>query len=885
MEHDDQYGTTSMKQQKHLQGLIQTMRSLINEAVMMTNTLKKRPLHNSNLLLSFLVLFLLSACGSDSGAPNQARPDNNSATSSSNYTGVAPATTDVQNFKLNVWDNLVTQDKCGSCHNSSTGNQSPLFVDDQDINLAYAQANNIVNLDDPALSRMVTKVAGGHNCWLTSDAACEDIITRYITNWAGGSAGSTTEIVLRAPAIKDLGNTKNFPDDTTNYSTTIYPLLTQYCVDCHIEGVQTPFIASSDVTTSYNGAKSKIDLQTPAGSRLVLRLRNEFHNCWDGNCTSASLEMENAIKAFSDSIDIAEVDPDLVTSKALLLIEDGLVANAGGRFEDNIIALYEFKEGEGTIANDTSGIEPAMNLNLFGNADWVGGWGIKIGPAYTDEETNIAYANGKAQGSTAASKKLHDLIKATGEYSVEAWVVPGNVAQEETPIVTYSGSDEARNFTLGQTLYNYDFYQRSSTTNQNEAMSTADADERLQANLQHVVITFAPGGARKIYVNGEFTEDLDPDTAGNLSEWDDSFAFVLGNEGSSNSLWQGTLRMVAVHNRALTSEQISQNYNVGVGEKFFLLFSVSHLTNTPESFVVFEVSQYDSYSYLFSTPYFKSLDSTASFADIPVKGLKLGINGKEAAIGQAFKNIDISLNDADYETENGQQSLSHLGTIIALETGPNTDEFFLSFEQIGTFENVIVEAEPPSPPAPLDDEPASEIGLKTFDEINVSMAALTGVSKTNTSVSATFNTVKQQLPTVESISGFLSAHQMAITQLAIKYCDALVEDTTKREIFFPSFVFTTNANTLFDPLLDPFDAVVDPVPVGLDLIINPLLENFIGSNLNSQPSDNAVSKELIGLMKKLTTCSADNSCASDRTETVVKATCAAVLGSATTLIQ
>jgi len=183
-----------------------------------------------------------------------------------------------------------------------------------------------------------------------------------------------------------------------------------------------------------------------------------------------------------------------------------------------------------------------------------------------------------------------------------------------------------------------------------------------------------------------------------------------------------------------------------------------------------------------------------------------------------------------------------------------------------------VEAEPPSPPAPADDEPASEIGLKTFDEINVSMSALTGVSKTDTNVSATFNTVKQQLPTVESISGFLSAHQMAITQLAIKYCDALVEDTTLRASFFPSFVFTTNANTAFNT-------------AGKDLIINPLLEKLVGNNLDSQPSDSAVSTELSNLIDTLTTCSAGNSCASDRTETVVKATCAAVLGSAITLVQ
>ena len=121
-------------------------------------------------------------------------------------------------------------------------------------------------------------------------------------------------------------------------------------------------------------------------------------------------------------------------------------------------------------------------------------------------------------------------------------------------IVSYSAGTAARNFTLGQTQYNYDFLQRSSTTDANgeAALSTADADEDLQATLQHVVVTFDPLNGRKIYVNGVFTDDLDPVPAGNLSDWDDSFAFVLGNEVSNDRLWQGTIRMVAIHNRALT---------------------------------------------------------------------------------------------------------------------------------------------------------------------------------------------------------------------------------------------------------------------------------------------------------------------------------------------
>ena len=819
---------------------------------------------------------MLSACGVDSGAENLQNPNTQAqGSTSTTYTGPAPISEDAQNFKLSLWDNIVIPGRCVDCHNSQTNNQSPLFADFADVNTAYSAANSIVNLDDPATSRLVSKVGEGHNCWLNSDSACVDILTRYIQNWAGDSAGGAKEIVLRAPEIKDPGATKTFPADSSDFSNTVYPLLTQYCSNCHIEGIQTPFLASANVDAAYDAAKGRIDLDVPAKSRLVIRLRNDFHNCWDGNCTTSAQEMETAINTFVGNLSTEEVDPNLVNSKALTLLGDGLVANSGGRFEDNIIALYEFKEGEGLTANDTSGIEPALNLSLNGNVEWVGGWGIKVGPAYTDTENNISYRNGKAQGITSDSKKLHDLIKATGEYSLEAWVVPANVSQEDARIMTYSGSSEARNFTLGQSLYNYEVLHRSSTTDQNSVFATADADQRLQASLQHVVVTFAPGQGRKIYVNGQFTGDSDPQAAGSLSEWDDSYAFVLGNETDSNSLWEGTLRMVAIHNRALSDSQILQNYEVGVGEKFFLLFGISHLIdasdpNTADDFIVFQASQLDSYSYLFSEPYFISLNQAPELNNIPLKGLRLGINGKLASVAQSFQNIDMALDNALYDSATGQ-SISRLGTLIAIQKGATEDEFFLSFEQIANHSNVIVEAMP-SPAAPVDLPEAADIGLKTFDEVNISMSVMTGVASTHTAIQATFDKVKQQLPSVETINGFLSAHQMAMTQLAIQYCDALVEDTTLRTGFFPGFDFNENANTAFDAN-------------GRNLIIAPLLSRFVGSNLSTQPADLDIEAELTSLIDTLDACAETMSCDTQRTSTIVKASCAAVLGSATTLVQ
>ncbi|WP_449288069.1 LamG domain-containing protein [Marinobacter salarius] len=826
----------------------------------------------------FAALIFLAGC--NSGESTEALPNTGGGSNTVSYSGPAPATDDVLNFKRSVWDELSGQNKCGACHNA--GGQSPQFVHEGDINIAYAQANTIVNLSDPSRSEMVTKVAGGHNCWTTSVTACTDLLTVYISNWAGGSEGSVKTVELRAPNIQDVNNTLTFPSDTDDFANTIYPVLTQYCSDCHTSNGQTPYIASSDVGIAYDQSRSRIDLNDgkdpvtgewiltdEASSRLVERLRDDRHNCWDADCLDSATEMLAAIQAFIGRLGDPEPIPsNLVTSKALNLANDGLLANAGGRYEDNVIALYEFKAGDGPTAFDTSGVSPPLDLTLSGNVGWVGGWGIDIGPAFETEEGEMIRA-GKAQGSTADSRKLHTLLTASGEYAIEAWVVPGNITQEDARIVTYSGSSTARNFTLGQDMQSYEFLHRSTTTDQNDPMLTEANPMLLQATLQHVVVNFTPDGGREIFVNGEPSGDVDPDSAGLLTDWDDSFALVLGNETDGESPWEGAVRMLAIHNRALTAEQVAANYDVGVGQKFFLLFSVSHLVDMPESFIVFEVSQFDSYGYLFSNPFFISLDETQSPSGIALQGMRIGINGREVVVGQSFANLDVTLNSSDYVAGSGQP-LSRLGTVLALENGPESDQFFLTFERIGSYEDARAEGPMPTQPPETGSTQFSAIGLKTFDEVNASMSKVTGIPATQPAVAATFTTVKQQLPTVEDLEGFLSSHQMAITQMAIQYCDVLVSDTDRRSDFFPGFNFGENAGTAFD------DA-------GRALIKTPLMENFVGTSLSTQPADADIETELDALMGRLTTCG--GSCEADRTVTVVKASCAAVLGSAVTLIQ
>ncbi len=841
----------------------------------------RQMLHTRVRVLALLLVTLaLGACGGGADTTTNQAPSV-TVSDASNYSGPAPVTADIQAFKLNVWDKLVPTNRCGSCH--VAGGQTPAFVRSDDINLAYAEANTVINLDSPASSTMVTKVASGHNCWLgTTPAdwqACADTITAYINAWAGGVTSGGTVVALTAPVLVDPGDSKSFPADSGLFASTVHPILTAHCSGCHTDSSSTPqapFFATADPDSAYENAKSKMDLDNPANSRFVVRLRNEFHNCWDPNntgssdCAASADIMEAAISQFAGAISPTQINPALVTSKAMKLV-DGIVASGGNRIDDNVIALYQFKEGSGNIAYDTSGVSPEMHLTLSGGVTWVGGWGIDI-------------TSGKAQATTTSSRKLHDLITATGEYSIEAWVVPANISQEgPARIVSYSAGTDARNFTLGQTKYSYDFLQRSSTTDANgmPELKTADADEDLQATLQHVVVTYDPVNGRRVYVNGVFTGDMDPVPGGNLNDWDDSFAFVLGNEVSGDRQWQGKLRMVAIHNRALTPEQIQQNYSVGVGEKFFVLFNVSAHTGIADSYVLFEVSQFDSYSYLFNKPRFIVLDPAVTPDNIPLSGMRIGINGKEAAVGQAYRNLDTSISAALYTPGTGQV-LSPLGTVIALEKGPDYDEFFLTFETLGNDTHVVTEAAPLAPAAPPDLPPASDIGIRTFDEIDASMAAITGVSREQSGVKNVYTTIKQQLPTVESIDGFLSAQQMAIAQLAIEYCSALVDNqgSITREAYFPGFFASglppETADTAFDS------------PAKRNLVIQPLLDHVFNTGLTVQPDPAATTTELESLIQTLTACAsgASPTCATSvRSEQIVKATCAAMLGSAAMLVQ
>jgi hypothetical protein len=818
----------------------------------------------------------LSAC-SGAGAPTTANPAPSQTVTADAYTGPPAATADVTAFQVNFWNNVRVQNRCGQCHNATSPAQMPNFARSDDVNLAYAQANTVVNLATPSTSLIVTKVAGGHNCWLADSGACGQILTTWIANWAGAAgAASATTVELQAPPDQTVGQSLNFPNDMgADFGATVWPITKANCIHCHSTTAdpsveQSPYHADPSLAIAYPAAIPKIDftgcspmitgnsdgtkspLSCGVNSRLYQRLLIDNHNCWT-TCAADAATMLAAIQSFAGMLTPANIDPNLVVSKALTLTQ-GTIASGASRYDADTIAKYEFQSVVNNTTFDTSGIDPSADLTISGNVTLAGGWGINVG------------AGGKAQATTQASKKIFNFIQATGEFSVEAWVAPALVAADKSYMVSYSGGDTTRNFTLGQTNQDYDFMLRNSNTALTglPQLQTPNAAMALQASLQHVVLTYDAVNGRQIYVNGVNVGPPDAQKGGTISSWDSTFALVLGNEVSGDRSWQGLIKFVAIHSRAMSATQVMQNFNAGVGERYYELFNVSTVTGVSQAYVMFTVSQYDSYGYLFYQPTFISLDKTAAPDNIPVQGIRIGINGTVPQVGQAYIPLNTTVTSSAYTYPRGQV-LSNIGTVIGLQSGPATDQFFLTFDKLGSHTNVVVEATP-SAPAPAPGPVAADIGVKTFAQVNSTLSALTGVPSSNSNVNATYVAVQQQLPPTPTLESFSSANQVGVAQLAIQYCNVAVNTPSLQAQLFGA----------------PLSASQFTSQAGIDSVTTAIANKVLGTGLHSQPNASTITTELSSLIGKLCT---TNSCTTTQgTYAVAAAACATAFGSADMLI-
>jgi hypothetical protein len=699
-------------------------------------------------------------------------------------------------------------------------------------------------------------------------AACGGLV-------GGGSSGGSSRDAAETPAptvapvVSGNGTTGGggagaaAAGGQAPFETTVYPILRSYCVTCHAgAGPGFPHIAHPDAGTAFRAVvdNQKVNLAMPASSRLVERLSVDGHYCWS-DCAMNAAEMTAQIQAWSTAV----FGPGGPAGAPQVTVPAGTISSAAARMANAVelpstrtdvgaIALWKFETGGGATVYDTSGVAPAMHLTMTGNVSWVAGGGLD-------------FQGGKASSNADDSKKLYNEIASgsgTQEYSVEAWVTPANTNQDgPARILTYSQGTGARNFMFAQVMYNYHFRNRSLgagvDTNGNPVLATADADRRAQASLQHVVLTYDQQRGRRIYVNGEYTADPEPAGVGMLVNWHPDYVFAIGNETSNNRRWLGQIKLAAVYDRILSDAEIMQNFLAGASDKFAIRFALDQWM--PGAAIEFEVTDFDAYSYLFCDP-----TITTTTPGFQVSGLRLAVNGTAPAAAQTFRTISVNVDDTT-------EVLSTQCTIVPKDLGNVFDAFQVWFEVLGTNTNIVAEAAPVVPPDDGSVTPRADTGIRDFDQINDTMSRITGVDRATANVAATFAELTQQLPGSQDASTFVSSHQVAIAKLALEYCDAMVENTTLRNAFFGAFPFGTAAGTVF---ADPANRLA---------LNNTLYDKMLGTNLGSQPAVADVHMRVNALVDTLVAGCTPATCDAERTETVVKATCAAVLSSAPVHLQ
>ncbi len=655
-------------------------------------------------------------------------------------------------------------------------------------------------------------------------------------------------------------------DDQTAFKTTVYVEVIDYCAGCHDgRSSSVPAFAHPDVAVAYDVITKKglVDLQNPAKSRIALKLIQEKHNCWSGSgqCASDAMVMQKAVETWLALVGKSPaangIDAQTLRSSATTFAASANTGALQKRVSTAVIALYTFREGNGTTVHDLSGVAPALDLTMTG-MEWLGGQGLK----------NVS---GKAEATVEASSKLFDMIagaNGSGNYTIEAWLVADNTTQSgPARAVTYSIDVANRNFMLGQTAAEWAFRNRSLATGigANGTPNLTTTGSALKTELQHVVMTFDQVNGRKIFLNGVDSGVTDVQGPGVLGNWDSGYSFVIGNEKTSTRLWKGDLYLVAVYNKALNAAEVRQNFDAGFKDRVVLTFDISNVSGIAGSSIQIEAGEIDKAGYLFANPTYIG----AKPGGLRIKGLQIAINDSLPAVGQAFRNIDVNVDATE-------QLLVNIGTVMAKDQGRDADTFMLVFEAVGDKTNTVPEPDAAPLAMVMDQRAVIPIsGIRTFDQINDTMSALTGVASATTAVASVFNQIKQSLPGASNIMSFLPAQQIGITKLATEYCNALTDSSALRAAFFGTA-----------PAVFEFGSAVSAAfgtQEKQDRISNALIDKMIGINLSSQPSQAEANGAINALINDLI--AANPAGDATRTRAIVKGACTAVLSSAALMVQ
>ncbi len=225
------------------------------------------------------------------------------------------------------------------------------------------------------------------------------------------------------------------------------------------------------------------------------------------------------------------------------------------RVAKNLVVFYDFADSDGKIIKDRSGVGSPMNLV------------IDKPQAVRTEPGKITFLQHTIAKTPGPAKKLYDALRRTHEITMEVWFQTDNLTQDgPARFLTMSRDSGARNFTLGQEAGAVQGRLRTTGGTTNGMPAIESSKSALTRSITHVAYTRLRSGETKLYLNGQVVAS--GKSTGTMENLDSNYRFALGNELSGDRGWQGTIHMAAVYNRALSKDEIIQNYKAGSTGEF-----------------------------------------------------------------------------------------------------------------------------------------------------------------------------------------------------------------------------------------------------------------------------------------------------------------------------
>ncbi|MDD4027401.1 MAG: LamG domain-containing protein, partial [Candidatus Shapirobacteria bacterium] len=347
------------------------------------------------------------------------------------------------------------------------------------------------------------------------------------------TTGKCMHLVIRAgkPYLGFYGN--DLPSNTTLETNKWYHLTYLY------DGTKQKIYINGNLDASRNATP----FNGQSGIIYVGKSYNSSSYVFDGNFD------EFKIYPYARTADQIKQDYNSRGSMSGSSVNLGVQSNTSPNLKSSLIAHYKFDEGSGTTTNDSS--ENKNNLTFgVGNSSPV--WS-------TNSKTNKALSfNGLT--TYIENNSNNDVFNLVNNLTVSAWVNPSS----------FSGSSK---YIFGH-YYQYGIYLTSSGTY--EAILRGNdgtyyyptSSKTLNLNeWQYLTLSFNEGEA-SLFINGKFinSSTIPTTTLYNIS----TDLITIGSyfNGSRSNNFNGLIDEVKIYNRALTPEEIKQDYNAGSAIQF-----------------------------------------------------------------------------------------------------------------------------------------------------------------------------------------------------------------------------------------------------------------------------------------------------------------------------